>query len=180
MTGLSKSKIPGGYNRGFANWLRSNDVLMGEHSNFASLAAAIQKGGNQGNRGSKGCGMVRIEPFEEWANLRELHDAFSASSRYAVACRALTNWERWILCARYLMRRDALPVGLYAALDDLGGVAVLVAYRMGMLDEFTGLAGKDAFERWRGIAEVTSEKAHESLEAALADYDTELDAGCRL
>lgn len=176
MSEKSKKNRPGGFNRGLAKWLTENDVLMGERSNFASLAAAIQKGGNQGCSGTKGCGKVRIEPFEEWESLEKLHATFGDAGRYATSFRALTNWERWVLCALYLVRKETLPLGLHSALGDMAGVALLVSHRMGLLDQFLEGHGPESFARWQGIAEVVSEDAHARLEEALADYDSDQDA----
>ena len=175
MNDKSSKKRPGGFNRGFANWIRSNASLFGERSNFDGVVGAIAKGGNQGNRGTKGVGKVRIEPFEDWADLSKLHEVFAGTVRYATAFRALTTWERWVLCARYLCRKESFPLGLDSALGDLGAVAAMAAYQLGVLEKFTRSAGKAEFERWQGIAEIVSEQAHEKLEEALADYDAEND-----
>lgn len=124
-----KSRVTqrGGYNREVEWYLTEVSRLMGERSNFGGLVAVIERGGTGGNSGTKGCGMIRIEPFENSGELSRIHGEFKRMRRCELAWLALSLEARWLLSARYCYSREKLPPGLHGQLGDLSGVAFVVA-----------------------------------------------------
>jgi hypothetical protein len=163
----------GGYSAELANWLQNNASLMGERSNFGGLVASIERGGSGGCRGTKGVGVVRIEPFESWAKLKELHGAFDRAAKCEQAWRALTTYERWLLCARYLFSRDKLPAGMLGQLGDLSVVAYVVADRLGIASRLALDASKQRTRQWESVCAIALDEAHRSWQLARADVDRE-------
>lgn len=167
------NRQPGGYSAELEQWLRNNASLMGEHSNFGGLISSIERGGSGGNRGTKGVGIVRIEPFEAWEELAHLHAAFGRSRRCERAWRMLTTYERWLLCARYLYTRERLPAGVHGQLGDLSVVAYVVADRLGLTHRLALDASKNRTRQWENISAIVLEEAHRSWFAARAEVDRE-------
>jgi hypothetical protein len=124
-----KSRITqrGGYNREVEWYLTEVSRLMGERSNFGGLVAVIERGGTGGNSGTKGCGIIRVEPFEASGDLSVIHRDFKRARRCEIAWSKLSLEARWVLAARYCYRREKLPHGLHGQLGDLSGVAFVVA-----------------------------------------------------
>lgn len=175
-------RIPtlGGYNAELEQWLQNNAEFMGERSNFGGLVAAIEKGGNQGNSGTKGVGCVRIEPFEEWKKLKDLHHAMERAARTQLAFQELTTYERWLLCARYVPEnrkvKQQFP-GLHGQLGDLIVVAFVFAEHAGLLARLFLDAGRQRSVRWIEAATgVALEEAHGAFAEARARVDAEIAA----
>lgn len=170
------NKQAGGYSAELENFLQSRASLLGERSNFEGLTAAIERGGSGGNRGTKGVGIVRVEPFEQWESLPGLHKAFDRDSRCERAWRMLTTYERWLLCARYLYTRDRLPAGVHGQLGDLSVVAYVVADRLGLAHRLALDASKTRTKRWESVAEIALEDAHRAWYECRADADREVES----
>lgn len=128
----------GSYNREVEWHLTEAASLMGERSNFPGLVAAIARGGSSGCSGTKGCGIIRIEPFENRGGefFSEVHRDFRRAKLCSEAWEMLDRRTKWVLAARYCFSRDRLPAGLYAALGELSAVAIVCA-------AFTDEAQKD-------------------------------------
>lgn len=126
MTGKSTTQR-GGYNREVEWYLTEVARLMGERSNFGGLVAVIERGGTGGCKGTKGCGIVRIEPFENGPELVLLHRDFGRARRCEATWEALSTYHRWLLAARYCYSREKLPPGLHGQLGDLSVVAMVAA-----------------------------------------------------
>jgi hypothetical protein len=164
---------PGGYSKELENFLQTRASLLGEHSNYGGLVASIQRGGSGGNRGTKGVGIVRVEPFEDWEHLGALHKAFGRDTKCERAWRALTSYERWLLCARYLGIREQLPVGMLGQLGDLAVVAYVVADRLGLRVAMDRDARKNRTSRWGYICSIALQEAHRAWFDARAEVDSE-------
>jgi hypothetical protein len=166
----------GGYNREVEWYLTELSRIMGERSNFGGLVASIERGGSGGNSGTKGVGMVRIEPFENAGNLhatldddRSVHGTFARAYACEQTWRRLGIHRQWRLAARYCLTREKLPPGLHGQLGDLSAVAFVVAYQAGpeqVQRLWVGAAKKGAL-RW---AEDAAAKA---LEIDHAVWDEE-------
>jgi len=134
MAATTSSTQRGGYNREVEWWLTELARLMGQRSNFGGLVAVIERGGTGGNSGTKGCGMIRIEPFENAGILhstrygeRSVHGDFSRMRLCERAWSDLSIYARWLLTARYCYSREKLPPGIHGQLGDLSAVAFVVA-----------------------------------------------------
>lgn len=129
----STSTQKGGYNREVEWWLTEVARLHGEKSNHAGVVAAIERGINGGCKGTKGCGIIRVEPFENDGRLRagfeggrSIHGDFARARACEAAWRALRLPTQWILAARYCYTRNNLPPGILGQLGDLAVVAIVV------------------------------------------------------
>lgn len=165
------NRQPGGYSAELESFLQSRASLMGERSNFEGLAAAIERGGSGGNRGTKGVGIVRVEPFENWDRWGDVFKRFDRDAKCELAWRSLTTYERWLLCARYCYTRERLPAGVHGQLGDLSVVAYVVADRLGLAHTLALDASKNRTRRWEAIAEIALEDAHRSWCESRADVD---------
>jgi hypothetical protein len=147
----------GGYNREVEWYLTELSRIMGERSNFGGLVASIERGGSGGNSGTKGVGMVRIEPFENAGNLhattsddRSIHGDFARANACEQTWRRLGIHYQWIGSGRYCLKREKLPPGLYGQLGDLSGVAFVLAYESGpdQVERLIVGASKKSGLRW--------------------------------
>lgn len=158
-------------------WLCAHESLLGVHSTFESLMESIKRGATSGNSGTKGCGRTVAEPFERWKNLRDVHGAIDRASRCERAFRRLTDDEREIACARYLVLKKALPAGLDAKFGHLAAVVVVVARQSNLLAEFWEDMGRKRFQAWRIKAETALRDTHTSWFSRRAAVDDEIEAG---
>ncbi len=163
----------GGFNAELETWLTQHESLLGERSTFGGLVASIERGVTSGNSGTKGCGISRIEPFEGWISLRNVHAQIGRAGKCELAFRMLTRVERWLLCSRYLYVKTALPPGMYGALGDLSVVAMVVADQLDLLPELFQDAAKQRFRDWEPMAARMLEKAHRSYTEAKAEVERE-------
>lgn len=171
----TESSVPGGYSQELESWLRDRASLMGERSNFAGIVAAIEKGATGGNSGTKGCGIVRIEPFESWESLHVLHDTFERAGRCELAFRELTTFERWLACARYLYRRETVPAPMHLKLGHLSCVALVVAGKLGLHEQLLVDGWDGKADGWLRVAEVACEAMHQAWSASCAEVRAQLD-----
>lgn len=119
----------GGYSAELENFLTTSSTLLGERSNFGGLVASIERGGSGGCSGTKGVGMLRIEPFENWDGrfFEKVHQSFGRYSLCNVTWKRLGLRHQWRLSARYCYSREKLPHGLHGQLGDLSVVAFVIA-----------------------------------------------------
>lgn len=176
MESKTSSTQRGGYSGELESWLVNRALLMGERSTFSGIVAAIEKGGDSGNSGTKGCGVKRVEPFENWKSLPALHRAFDRDARCEAAFRALTTQERWFAAARYCAKRESYPAGLHGQLGDLAAVAVVVAASISreMLRRFLDDASRGRSKGWEDIACKACEEMHKSWAAARVEVDSDI------
>ncbi len=167
----------GGYSAEVESWLTEYAASMGDRSTHAALVAAIERGANGGNSGTKGCGILRREPFENWrGSLRSLHGAMDKAKRCEMALRMLTTYERWQLCARYMCRIANLPIGMNEQLGELSAVAIVVADRLGLSHRLAADATKKRFRQWTDVAAMALQDTHDQYYLARAEVDRELAA----
>ena len=169
------------YNHEIEWYLTEVCSIMGEKSNFCGLVAVIERGGNGGCSGTKGCGITRVEPFENCGALhvtsengRSIHADFERIRECDETWRRIGQFSRWVLAARYCYSRDKLPPGLHGQLGDLSAVAYVVATRLdgaaanGLTTHVDKLLdGADKRGALRGI----EAKAAQALKVAHADWD---------
>lgn len=162
-----KATQRGGYRHEVEWYLTEVARLMGERSNFGGLVAVIERGGSGGCKGTKGCGIVRVEPFETGPDLVLVHRDFRRARACEATWLAIGQRSRWILAARYCYSREKLPPGLHGQLGDLSAVAFVVAKfaddardkdarRKSQVERLLDGAGKKDALGW---AEKTAEKA---------------------
>lgn len=170
--------VRGGYNYEIDWWLTQSSSLMGERSNFGGLVAAIERGGTGGCSGTKGCGMIRVEPFETRGQLHasadghgSIHGDFDRVRACEYTWRHIGNYSRWVLAARYCYDRNKLPIGLYGQLGDLSAVAYVVAMRLDderpgrhYVERLTKLAGE------HGSLASYEDRAAKALTVAHGDW----------
>jgi hypothetical protein len=182
----------GGYAFELENWLQNNASLMGERSNLPGLIAAIERGVNAGNSGTKGVGMVRIEPFTQCSCATHLPgesrvtglryscptcsfgavaDKFDRSDRCWAAWRGLTDYERDLLAARYVFTSRKLPAGIQGQLGDLAAVAYVVADRLGLLERIIQDSIRQRWRQWESVCAMALEEAHRGWRESRADAD---------
>lgn len=119
----------GGYSAELESFLTTSSSLLGERSNFSGLVASIERGGSGGCSGTKGVGMTRFEPFENWKGefFKSVHQAFSRLELCEAAWRRMGLRNQWILAARYCYSREKLPHGMHGQLGDLSAVVLVLA-----------------------------------------------------
>jgi hypothetical protein len=166
----------GGYSAELETWLTTHESLLGERSAFSGLVASIERGATSGNSGTKGCGITRVEPFENWKKLRDVHNVIGRAGKCEMAFRMLTTYERWLLCARYLFVKTALPAGMHGTLGDLSAVAFVVADRLGLQAVIWQDASNQRTRRWESVAVMALKEAHQQWQMARAEVDRELAA----
>jgi hypothetical protein len=131
----------GGYNREIDWYLTERARMMGERSTFGGVVASIEKGGSGGCKGTKGVGVLRVEPFTNCkcdpdakdggcglCGCTALHRAFGRATACEMTWRRLGLVHQWRLAGRYAFSREKLPPGLYGQLGDLSGVAFVCAF----------------------------------------------------
>jgi hypothetical protein len=168
----------GGYNRE-VEWYRTETArLMGERSNFAGLVAAIERGGSGGCSGTKGCGMIRIEPFENTGGqfFEKPHREMQRMRRCDHAWRDLGTRGQLILDGRYIFPLGILPPGIHGQLGDLSGVVWVLAILMDNEPESKRAGQKSQMERLVvGAEKIANGKAKkDSLEWAVKLAEVEL------
>lgn len=135
------------YDRELEWFLQESPSVMGERSAFDGLVAAIERGANSGNKGTKGCGRVIHFPYGDL----DLGYGVAGAGliRRCRVCRItwglLDTWPRNVAVARYLFEAGKLPQGMHGALGDVAGVAIVVAQHFGTLDR---LADDARHQRW--------------------------------
>jgi hypothetical protein len=161
----------GGYNREVEWYLTELSRIMGERSNFGGLVASIERGGSGGCSGTKGVGMVRVEPFENWDGefFAKVHQAFGRANACEQTWRRCGLHVQWILAARYCLTREKLPPGLHGQLGDLSAVAFVVAYQAGPEQVQRLFAGADK----KGGLRWAEDAAAKQLEIGHAVWEEE-------
>lgn len=187
----------GGYSAELENWLRSNAAMMGERSNLPGLVAAIERGVDSGNKGTKGVGVVRIEPFTQCAcvpqlpgepritgvrrscptcSFNDVRDRFDRSDRCWMAWRGMTDYERDLAAARYIASSKKLPAGMTGQLGDLAAVAYVVAERLGLLGRLLQDCARQKWRHWEDVCAMAVESMHASWREERAQADRDADA----
>lgn len=181
--GTSRVTQRGGYNREVEWYLTEVSRLHGERSNFAGLVAAIERGGSGGCSGTKGCGIVRIEPFENRGGefFKDVHKDFARANSCEATWLRLGVETRWILAARYCYTREKLPPGLHGQLGDLSAVAVVMAalrdatgeHEASQFDRLMVASQKKGGNQWaEKMAETGLKQAHEMWATLRAHIET--------
>jgi len=180
-TETSRVTQRGGYNREVEWYLTEVSRLHGERSNFAGLVAAIERGGSGGCSGTKGCGIVRIEPFENAGELVDIHRNFRRANACQTTWLRLSLETRWVLAARYCYTREKLPPGLHGQLGDLSAVAVVMAalrdatgeHEASQFDRLMAASQKKSGNQWaEKMAETGLKQAHEMWAVTRSMLDT--------
>lgn len=180
----------GGYSGELERWLRTNAVMMGERSNFAGLVAAIERGGSGGNKGTKGVGVNRIEPFTQCrcdpddpksngcqvCSFDLVLKRFDDSDKCWRAWRMLTNHERALLASRYLCHLHQLPPGLLGQLGDIAAAGFVVAHKLGIAGRFLHDLAKGRVRLWEPVINTSLAEAHRSWFESRAEIDVDDDA----
>jgi hypothetical protein len=151
----SRQKRRPAYDRELEWFLTESCSVMGERSAFGALVAAIERGCDSGNKGTKGCGRTIAFPFSDrdfgWGTNWEGQGLIARASACRRAWQLLTTHQQAIFVARYCLEVGKLPSGMHGALGDLAGVAIVVASSHdGWLDRLREDARRQRWLFWVG------------------------------